>query len=98
MEQSHPTGHAHSLRQVLEKMSTMNQAFFHKLYGAKKPRVHYYDRDFLDYTLMVAISAVAVGLAYGVTHVMAIAGFALCAFMLIMFAKRHGVQFTVPLL
>ena len=76
----------------------MNQAFFHKLYGAKKPRVHYYGRDFLDYTLMVLVSAAVIALAYGVTHVMAVAGFVLCAFMLVMFAKRHGVEFTIPLL
>ena len=79
-------------------MKTNDPAFFHKLYGIKTPRVHYYDRDFLDYTVMVALSALVIGVTYGVGHVMSIAGFALCVFMLAMFVKRHGVEFGVPLI
>lgn len=70
---------------------------FHKLYGAKNPRVHYYGKDFGDYTIMVALSAAVMALAYGVTHPMAVTGFALSLFMLVMFVRRHGVEWRVPL-
>lgn len=77
---------------------TADPAFFHKLYGARSPRVHYYGRDFLDYTIMVAVSVAVMALVYGVRHPLAIAGFALCAFMLVMFVKRHGVEWQMPLI
>jgi hypothetical protein len=71
-------------------------AVFHKLYGAQQPRVTYYDRDFLDYTVMIALSALVTGLAYGFGHVMAVAGYVLCAFALATFIARHGVKFRTP--
>jgi hypothetical protein len=48
--------------------------------------------------LMIALSALAVGLSYGVDHVMSIAGLALCVLMLPTFIARHGVEFRVPLI
>ena len=77
-------------------MNTNSPAVFHQLYGARKPKVTYYGSDFLDYTLMVAISAVVVVLAYGPRHVMAWIGVALCVFELVTFTIRHGVEFSVP--
>ncbi|HEX6095451.1 MAG TPA: hypothetical protein VF432_03925 [Thermoanaerobaculia bacterium] len=79
-------------------MTSNDPAVFHKLYGAKKPRVTYYKRDFLDYTVMIALTALALGLSYGPRHPVAIAGYALCAYALAMFATRHGVELTVPLI
>ena len=73
-------------------------AVFHKLYGERKPRAVYYKRDFLDYTVMIALSALVLGLSYGPRHPMAIAGYVLCAYTLAMFVKRHGVELTVPLI
>jgi|SRR5262245_9982793 len=77
-------------------MKKNDPAVFHKLYGIKKSRIAYQGRDFLDYLLMIALSALAVGLSYGVGHVMSIVGLALCAFMLATFISRHGVEFRAP--
>jgi hypothetical protein len=71
---------------------------FHKLYGAKQPRAIYYKRDFLDYAFMLVVSALVLGLTYGFGHAMSIAGFALCAFALVMFPLRHGFELAVPLI
>jgi hypothetical protein len=79
-------------------MRENNSAFFHKLYGIRRARIGYHKRDFLDYILMIALSALAVGLSYGVDHVMSIAGLALCVLMLPTFIARHGVEFRVPLI
>ena len=79
-------------------MESVNAAFFHKLYGQKKPRVNYYGRDFLDYGLMIVATAAVVGLSYGFGSVMSIAGLALCAVALVMFVVRHGVELNVPLI
>ncbi|HYR84708.1 MAG TPA: hypothetical protein VE422_11580 [Terriglobia bacterium] len=73
-------------------------AFFHKLYGRQKPRVTYYERDFIDYVLMILLSALVVGVSYGFGSVVSIAGLALCAFALAMFIVRHGIEFRVPLI
>lgn len=79
-------------------MTTIDPARYHQLYGARNPRVHYYDRDFLDYTVMVAISAVVIAAVYGLRHPMTIAGAALSLFMVVMFVKRHGIKWQVPLI
>jgi len=79
-------------------MKKIDPAFFHKLYGAKKPRVVYYKRDFIDYVLMILLTALVIIFAYGFSRVMSFAGLILCVFMLAMFAIRHGVEFRVPLL
>lgn len=73
-------------------------AVFHALYGTRQPRAVYYKRDFADYTLMLALSALVIGLTYGPRNVLSIVGFALCAFALVMFVKRHGVELKVPLI
>lgn len=71
---------------------------FHRLYGVRKPRTCYYRRDFVDYTLMILATALVAGLAYGFRHGMALAAYALCAFMLSTFIARHGVELRVPLI
>jgi hypothetical protein len=79
-------------------MKTNDPAIFHKLYGPKKPRAVYYKKDFLDYALMIVLSALVAGLSYGFRQVMSIVGFALCAFTLVMFITRHGIEFRVPVI
>jgi len=79
-------------------MREKNSAFFHKLHGIRRARIGYHKRDFLDYILMIALSALAASLSYGVGHVMSIVGLALCVFMLPTFIVRHGVEFRVPLI
>lgn len=79
-------------------METIDPAFFHKLYGVKKTRIFYSKKDFLDYVLMILMTAAVVGLSYGFRSVMAGAGFALCAIALVMFVVRHGVQLQVPVI
>ena len=79
-------------------MKENNSAFFHKLYGVRRARIGYHKRDFLDYILMIALSALAVSLSYGVGHVMSIVGLGLCVLMLPTFIVRHGVEFRVPVI
>jgi len=75
-----------------------NAAFYHKLYGVKKSRVVYYKKDFIDYVLMVLITAVVIVLSYGYRHIMSIIGVPLCIFAILAFGMRHGVEFKVPLI
>lgn len=79
-------------------MKKHDPAAFHKLYGEKKPRAIYYPKDFLDYTVMMLITATILFFAYGFPHPMSILGLGLCAFVLVMFPVRHGVEWKVPLL
>jgi hypothetical protein len=79
-------------------MTSASTAIFHKLYGSQKPRVVYYKRDFIDYCVMIALSAVVVATTYGVGRLISIVGLILCAFMLAMFMIRHGVEFRVPVI
>ncbi|MBV9496105.1 MAG: hypothetical protein JOZ54_17795 [Acidobacteria bacterium] len=79
-------------------MSSADPAVFHKLYGVRKPRATYYAKDFLDYTVMLALTALVTGALYGFRHPMALLGYGLCAVTLGMFAIRHGVELRVPLI
>jgi len=79
-------------------MKKNDPAIFHKLYGIKKTKIRYYGRDFLDYLLMILLSALVVSFSYGFGHVMSIVGLALCAFTLATFIVRHGIEFRVPVI
>lgn len=79
-------------------MTKHDPASFHKLYGVKKPRVTYYGRDFIDYTLMILLTAAVLVFSYGVRHPMTYVGLALCAFAVAMFVMRHGIEWKVPLI
>lgn len=79
-------------------MRKLDPAVFHHLYGAHKPRAVYYGKDFLDYVLMMVITALIIVLSYGTGHVMTFVGLTLCAFALIVFPMRHGVELRVPLI
>ncbi len=79
-------------------MKKNDPAIFHKLYGLKKPRAVYYKKDFLDYILMILVSAFAIGFSYGFGCPISIVGLALCAFTLAMFVTRHGVELGVPVI
>jgi hypothetical protein len=79
-------------------MRNNDRAAFHKLYGLKRPKVTYYARDAVDYALMIVLCAVAVGVTFGVGHVLFKVALALFAFMLVAFVLRHGVEWRVPLI
>ena len=79
-------------------MSAADPAVYHKLYGVRKPRATYYAKDFLDYVLMLALTALATGALYGFRHPMSLLADGLCAMALVTFAVRHGVELRVPLL
>jgi hypothetical protein len=79
-------------------MEENRAAKFHQMYGVRKPRTIYYKRDFLDYGLMVLLTATAVTLSYGPRHPMAIVALALCVFSMVTFVIRHGVEWNVPLI
>src|SRR5579872_906190 len=79
-------------------MTKNDPTFFHKIYGAKKPRVVYYKKDFLDYVLMILVSTLVLGASYGFRHPMSIVGFVLCVVAVAMFSMRHGIELIVPLI
>ena len=79
-------------------MEATTAAAFHKLYGIRKPRVFYNEKDFADYVLMILLCALAVGVSYGFRHAMSMAGYVLCAIMLATFVVRHGIGFRVPVI
>jgi hypothetical protein len=79
-------------------MERPNPALFHKLYGRKKPKVTYYKGDFLDYALMILLNALAIVFSYKLRSAVSVVGLALCAFMLVAFPLRHGVDLTIPVI
>jgi hypothetical protein len=79
-------------------MNKNDPAVFHKLYGIRAPKIAYAKHDFLDYVLMVAITAAVAVASFGARHPLSILSVALCAFAVATFITRHGVAFRVPLL
>lgn len=79
-------------------MKVNSSAFFHKQYGKSKPRIVYYKKDCIDYLLMLALSAFAISASYGVGSLMSVAGLVLCAFMLVTFIVRHGIELMLPVI
>ncbi|HEY0139902.1 MAG TPA: hypothetical protein VGF48_03340 [Thermoanaerobaculia bacterium] len=79
-------------------MTEHDPAAFHKLYSPRQPRATYYRKDFGDYVLMIALSALVTGAAYGFGHGMSIAAYILCAAAVVAFTLRHGLALTVPLI
>ena len=70
--------------------------FYHRLYGAKRQRITYQPKDALDYALMILITGAVVWFGFGAGNVLATIGLALCAFMLVSFSIRHGVELKMP--
>jgi hypothetical protein len=79
-------------------METISPDFFHKLYGVKKTRIFYAKKDYLDYCVMLLLTAVVGGVAYGLRTPMAIASYVLCATLLVTFTVRYGVEWKVPVI
>lgn len=79
-------------------MTTFSTEKFHKLYGTKKQRTKYQDKDFLDYVVMILLCALASATAYGASHPLSLVTYFFCAFMIVLFPRRHGVKLTVPLI
>ncbi len=95
-----PKNQVDAERRDAMKVST-DPGFYHKIYGSntlRKPRTVYYKKDFIDYTVMMVLTALVIGMSYGFRHFMSITGYALCAFMVAAFAIRHGVEIIVPVL
>ncbi len=79
-------------------MKAVDPAWYHKLYGVRKPRAVYYKTDFIDYALMLLLSAGVMGVLYGFRHGLTWLGIAVCVVELVAFAIRHGVELRVPLI
>jgi hypothetical protein len=79
-------------------MSDSNRPKFHKLFGAQSPRMSYHRSDFSDYLLMILGCGVVLGWVYGGTSWLAMAGYVLCAAMIILFPLRHGAAMRIPLI
>jgi hypothetical protein len=73
-------------------------AVFHKLYGIRKTRIGYAKRDFLDYGMMLGLSGLVIVFCYGGKNLIGAAGLVLCAFALVTFGIRHGVELAMPVL
>lgn len=71
---------------------------FHKLYGIKKPRIIYHKKDFVDYVLMILVSAGAIYFAYGQDNPLTRIALPLCVVMIVMFLMRHGIEVRIPLI
>lgn len=78
-------------------METADTDRFHQLYGKPSRRVAYKSSDFLDYALMSLACAALVYAVYGPRNVVAWVGIAACAWMLVAFPLRHGVEWSAPL-
>lgn len=79
-------------------MTPDEQKQFHKLYRTCKPRVVYYKKDFADYCLMLALTALLIIISYRGSSTLTVAGLALVAIMSGTFILRHGVEPNIPLL
>lgn len=79
-------------------MYRTHPAFFHKLYGERKPRAVYYAKDLLDYVVMALLTAVVIAAAYGLRHPLTILGASLCVFAVVTFPIRHGAELRMPLI
>jgi hypothetical protein len=78
-------------------MRESTKARFHQLFGKRKPRINFAKGDFGDYVLMIGVCGAVMAGAFGRTWLTAY-GLALCLFMIVSFAIRHGVAFNLPLL
>lgn len=72
--------------------------FFHKMYGRKVSRLVYRGDDFLDYVIMVALSALVAALVFGPWHPLTLVVLALGLWMVAAFVVRHGFSLRVPVL
>jgi hypothetical protein len=79
-------------------MEKPDPAVFHRLYGKKQPKVTFYASDFIDYALMIFLNALVIIVSYGLNSAMSILGLALCAFALVTFIIRHGIEFAPPVI
>jgi hypothetical protein len=79
-------------------MTRNNPSMFHKLYGTKRPRAVYYKRDFIDYMLMILLSALVIIVSYGPGNPMSVVGLALCVFAGATFVIRHGIELRTPVI
>jgi len=79
-------------------MTNSDPAYFHRIYGSKKPRAVYYKRDFIDYVLMLSACGVVIRISYGPANVLSVGGIVLCVTTLAMFVHRHGIELSFPVL
>jgi hypothetical protein len=78
-------------------MSNIDVERYHRLYGNKRKRTTYQGKDYLDYLLMLVLSAAFMLAGYGLDHPLAWVGVAVCLFMAATFPINHGVEWRVPL-
>ena len=79
-------------------MSEVDEKKIHKLYGKKKRRVSYQSGDFLDYIIMSLFCAFTLYLTFGPDAIISIVGLVICAFMVVIFPFRHGMEFKIPMI
>jgi hypothetical protein len=77
-------------------MKKVDPAFFHRIYGQRRPRLAYVRTDFADYALMTALCGLVISLAYGPLQPLSVVGWALCVYMMVSFPLRHGWGLRAP--
>ncbi|QYF93463.1 hypothetical protein KY495_22830 [Massilia sp. PAMC28688] len=77
-------------------MDDVNDHGLHRLYGAAGRRIAYRKSDYADYLLMLAISALVLGVSYQASPWLMGAGLVLCALMAVSFPLRHGATLAMP--
>lgn len=68
------------------------------MFVARQARTVYYRKDFIDYTLMCLANAGLMAVSFGLRHPLTWLSAALCQFMVVSFARRHGIAMTTPLI
>jgi hypothetical protein len=84
--------------EMLDSVSDLDPKKFHHIGVAKKQRLTYKDKDFIDYVVMIIMTCGLIALAYGPDHAMTIVGIFLSVSLIPFFAIRHGIKLTVPLI
>ncbi len=80
-------------------MKEVDPRRFHRLFGVRAPRIAYRSSDFVDYVLMIVLSALAIGFVYRQSApAMFGVGIALCCFMIASFVVRHGIRPGFPVI
>lgn len=79
-------------------MKSLDKEFFHKLYGQRKPRITYFKKDFLDYSIMSVLTVLIVFFAFGPRNPVSAIALFIGLYSIIAFSIRHGVRFRVPII
>ncbi len=79
-------------------MQEADVSYYHRLFGPSQTRAVYFGKDFLDYVVMLGLTAGLLAAVYGPLHFISLLGGAFCLFLLFTFIVRHGIEFKIPVI